>query len=250
MEYHIRYTCSGDLQALVVNFIMKNANKYIISREIASREHIQCYVVTNVVKKTWVNKFNLKFKDLDRRDKYVELDKGKTKLYVCKGNSISEEPDVIAKLGFTDEEIKAYHSEYWQQHIPPEIQEIPMLLPETKDKKEKKAKPVGFLIRLYHRLQDKYPTMDWSEQHYPLIYKEYMFACGNAVKPISKFIIQNNVTGLLNALLHRKHEWLAKLFEEAFPHMNYPSESYLKKQGFTDDYALDKETNHSPDPDE
>lgn len=215
-EYHIRYTCSGEPQAQIVDFIMRNAQKYIISREVASREHIQCYVVSNIVKKTWVNKFNLKFTSMDRRDKYVELDKGNTKLYVCKGESISSPPHVIAKLGFSDEEITAFHSQYWKQHIPEGIQNICILPPETKTEKTKKPPKPTFMKEMRQCLEDEYPEKDWSMSDKPLVFKKLMYMLGASCRNLDHIIISRMTYGVLNSLIKDKKEWLEYWFKKSF----------------------------------
>lgn len=215
-EYHIRYTCSGEPQAQIVDFIMRNAQKYIISREVASREHIQCYVVSNIVKKTWVNKFNLKFTSMDRRDKYVELDKGNTKLYVCKGESISSPPDVIAKLGFSDEEITAFHSQYWQQHIPQGIQNICIDLPETETKKTKKPPRPTFMKEVRQTLIDEYPDREWKKSDKPIVFKKVMYMLGQSVRNLDHIILSRMTYGVLNSLIMTNQEWLEYWYNKAF----------------------------------
>lgn len=233
MEYHIRYTCAGDLQASIVNFIMKNAQKYIISREVASREHIQCYVVTSVVKKTWVNKFNLNYKQMDRRDKYVELDKGNTKTYVCKGNSISEMPVVIAKLGFSDQDVIDLHKQYWAQHIPEEIQNICILPPETKTEKTKKQPKPTFMKEMRQCLEDEYPEKDWSMSDKPLVFKKLMYMLGTSCRNLDHIIISRMTYGVLNSLIKDKKEWLEYWFKKSFGEELNPYDG-------PEDYSLDE----------
>lgn len=233
MEYHIRYTCSGDLQSQIVDFIMKNAQKYIISREVATREHIQCYVVTNVVKKTWVNKFNLKFKNMPARDKYVEEDKGKTKLYVCKGFGIDKLPEVLAKLCFTDQDVTDYHKQYWQEHIPQEIQNISVSLPEIKEEKVKKVPKPTFMKELRQVLEDEYPQKEWSMSDKPIVFKKLMFMLGQNCRNLDHIIISRMTYGVLNSLIKDKKEWLEYWFKKSFGEELNPYDG-------PEDYSLDE----------
>lgn len=216
MEYHIRYTCSGEVQDNIVNFIMRNADKYIISREIASREHIQCYVVTNVVKKTWVNKFNATFKGMDRRDKYVELDKGNTIGYVCKGQSIMEMPIILGKRGFTDDDIISYHKKYWETKLPelPECQAE--VMPEVKQDKARKAKQPPFMKVIRNQLDESFPDKDWSMVDKPVVFKFIMRGLGESCKSLDHIIISRMTYGILNSLIKDKKEWHEYWYKKAF----------------------------------
>lgn len=225
MEYHIRYTASGDLLDSIVDFVTRNAQQYIISREFASREHIQCYVVTNVVKKTWVNKFNMKFTGMDRRDKYVELDKGNTKQYVCKGKSLLEPPDIIAKRGFTDEDVMQLHKQYWESHIPEEIKNIPVLPPEVEIQKPPKVKKPTFMKELRQTLEDEYPDKDWSMKDKPIVFKKLMYMLGQNCRNLDHIIISRMTYGVLNSLIKDKKEWLEYWYQKSFGQdLNYDQE--------------------------
>jgi len=214
MEYHIRYSCSGDLQAQIVDFITRNAKKYIIAREFANREHIQCYVETNITKKTWVNKFNIKFTSMDRRDKYVEPDKGKTKQYVCKDG------DIIAKRGFTDEEIENFKTEYRKENPKPEIslknQEIHDAPPLENSKKVKKSKVPTFMMQCRNKLLDEYPDKEWSMRDKPLVFRNVMYLLGQGCKNLDHIIISRMTYGVLNSLIKDKKEWLEYWYRKAF----------------------------------
>lgn len=228
MEYQIRYTCSGELQQQIVEFISRNADKYIIAKEVASREHIQCYVVTKVTKKTWTNKFNEKFKGIDRRDKYVEPDKGTTKWYVCKG--IARDIYVIlAKRGFTDEEIQKLNHEYWDKNeehnqsqkdetqISLKIEENLISLPEKKTQKEPKKKQVTFMTKVRNEILEAYPEKVFSHKDLQLIFMWVMRALGEGCRSMDKFIITRMVNGILNSLIKDdKHDWYAYWFQECF----------------------------------
>jgi len=214
MEYHIRYTCSGDLQAQIVEFITRNANKYIVAREFANREHIQCYVETNITKKTWVNKFNIKFTGMDRRDKYVEPDKGKTKQYVCKDG------DIISKRGFTDEEIENFKIEYRKENPKPEISlkieeihDAPLL---ENSKKVKKTKAPTFMMQCRNKLLDEYPDKDWSMKDKPLVFRNVMYLLGQGCKNLDHIIISRMTYGVLNSLIKDKKEWLEYWYRKSF----------------------------------
>jgi len=233
MEYHIRYTCSGQIQDQIVDFISRNAHKYIISREIASREHIQCYVVTNIVKKTWVNKFNEKFKGMDRRDKYVELDKGNTLLYVCKGESLDKVPVVIQKRGFTDDDVTEYHKQYWKSKIPEGIQNICVSLPEIKPEKVKKAPKPTFMKEIRQILEEEYPEKEWSMTDKPIVFKKIMFMLGQNCRNLDHIIISRMTYGVLNSLIKDKKEWLEYWFKKAFGEDLNPYQEI-------EDYSLDE----------
>lgn len=214
MEFHIRYTCSGELQSQIVDFITRNAVKYIIAREVASREHIQCYVELKVVKKTWVNRFNMKFPNMDRRDKYVELDKGNTKYYVCKEN------DIIAKRGFTDEDIEAFRAKYHQEHSKPQIslniEESLILPPETVGKKVKKQKQPTFMMQVRNKLLDEYPDKEWSSKDKPLVFKNVMYLLGQGCKNLDHIIVARMTYGVLNSLIKERKDWLEYWYMKAF----------------------------------
>lgn len=216
MPFHVRYTCSGILQEQIVEFIMRNAQKYIIAREVASREHIQCYVEINITKKTWVNKFNLKFKNMDRRDKYVEPDKGKTKFYVCKEN------DILAHKGFTEEDIVQFREEYEKNHrSPPEIIfEETSKAPPLENKEKKKKKPT-FMHECRNDLEDEYPDLEWDMKHRVIVFRKVMFKLGYYCRSLDHVIITRMTYGILNSLIKNKQEWLEywhlKCFNEEFP---------------------------------
>lgn len=227
MEYHIRYTCSGELQEQIVDFITRNAQKYIVSREFASREHIQCYVVTNVVKKTWVNKFNAKFKNMDRRDKYVELDKGNTKLYVCKGLNSSTLPDVVAMLGFNEDDKIKFHSEYWANNteiVSDKVIEVP-LITETKEA-VKKVKTKPFMAQVRDALDEEYPDKEWDKPDKRIVFRKVMFMLGRQCKSLDHIIISRMVNGVLNSLIKDKESWLEYWYEKAFGEELNPHEDF------------------------
>jgi hypothetical protein len=214
----MRYTCSGQTQDEVVKFIMKNALKFIIAKEIASREHIQCYVETKVVKKTWVNQFNLQIK-LDRRDKYVELDKGNTKLYICKGNGQTVQPEILAKRGFTDEEIVSFHNEYWLNKKTIEMEFTPVssiLPPVEKLEKVKKAKTPTFMSIIRNELEEEYPYKEWDMKDKPLVFKKLMFKLGVGCRNLDHIIISRMTYGVLNSLIKDKKEWHEYWYRKAF----------------------------------
>lgn len=232
MEYHIRYTCSGELQQEIVKFIMKNAQKCIISREFASKEHIQCYVETNITKKTWVNKFNLKFKSMDRRDKYVMPDKGETIRYVCKGKSDLELPDVVAKMGFSEDNIKNFHTEYWLRNpvrLEPEPSTI-ISLPELNEMvvpKVKRIKKPTFMKEVRNELEDEYPDLEWDMKHKSIVFKKIMYKLGEGCRNLDHIIISRMTYGVLNSLIKDKKEWLEYWYMKAFSEtLNCDDENY------------------------
>lgn len=217
MEYHIRYTCSGELQAQIVDFITRNANKYIIAKEFATREHIQVYVETNVTKKTWVNKFNLKFKNMDRRDKYVEPDKGRTKIYVCKGVA-KDDVDIIAKRGFTDNEIIEFNHIYWNEVddtiIISPVEQV-NVSPASELKEKKKPKPT-FMKQIRQELEELYPDKEWELKDKPIVFMKVMFNLGEGCKNLDHIIISRMTYGVLNSLIKNKKEWLEYWYKKAF----------------------------------
>lgn len=232
--FHIRYTCSDDLQTKIVEFITRNADRYIVSQEVASREHIQSYVETNVVKKTWVNKFNAKFKGMDRRDKYVMPDKGRTKWYVCKGEKRGELPIVLAKRGFTDADILKFHNEYWDS-VSPEIEEQFALNIELKDDenviqvdkaKKKIPKPPTFMKQCRIELEDEYPDRDWSMKHKPTVFKKIMYKLGEGCRNLDHIIISRMTYGVLNSLIKDKQEWLEYWYQKSFGQELSPHDDY------------------------
>lgn len=218
-EYHIRYTCSGDLQNSVIDFISRNADKYIIAKEIATREHLQCYVVMSKwCKKTWVNEFNKKIKNMDRRDKYVELDKGHTKAYVCKDGCI------LAKRGFTDEDIENLKTQYHKEHPPIPIIEKNIEFcdapPLEISKKVKKSRPPTFAKQCRNELLEEFPEIEWTKKHRPLVFTKIMNNLGDGCKNLDHIIVSRLTYGVLNGLIKEKKEWhqywYAKAFEEDF----------------------------------
>lgn len=231
-EYQVRYTCSGEQQLSIVNFITHNAKEYIIAREFATREHIQCYVKTDITKKTWVNKFNLNFKGMDRRDKYVMEDKGQTKLYVCKGDTSLEQPDIIAKSSlFTDEDIKNFHDEYWHNHNKltemPDVISASTLQPIVAIKTKKQRKP-PFMMEVKMSLENDYPLLEWGKEHKALVFKRVMFMLGDYCKALDHIIVTRMVYGIMNSLIKDRHEWLEhwylKCFGEQYEDVNIQEE--------------------------
>ena len=232
-DYHIRYTCSGELQEQVVDFITRNALNFIISREFATREHIQCYVQASVVKKTWVNKFNIKFNNqLVARDKYVELckDVERTKKYVCKGGSTDVPPVVLQKRGFTDDDIIIYHKQYWQEDLekldvnPSQVEKTEDIdkflesLPKTIEKKVKKTKSPTFMRQVCSKLEEEYPEREWtgSIDDKRLVFITLLRSLGELGKGFETFILSRMIYGVLNVLIKDKEEWLEYWYQKCF----------------------------------
>lgn len=223
MAYQIRYTCSGELQAQIVDFISRNAVKYIIAREVATREHLQCYVEIKITKKTWVNKFNDRFKDMDRRDKYVEPDKGRTKYYVCKDG------DILQKRGFTDEDITNYRKEYLESQIPEEIKNLAILPPETIPEKPVKKKKPTFMMEVRLDLEETFPEKDWTSKDRPIVFKFVMRKLGQYCRALDHIIISRMVYGVLNSLVKDKQEWLSHWYQKAFEGNDLSNDEALGK---------------------
>lgn len=215
MEYHLRYTCSGELQSQIVDFIMRNAKEYIVCVEQANREHIHCYCVLNITKKTWVNKFNLKFTNMDRRDKYVEPDKGKTKLYVCKGTGVDQYV-ILSKRGFTDEDIINFNHEYWANNTKPNIELEITESPKSEEPKQKKIAKPSFMKQVRNELEDLYPDKEWTMEDKPIVFKRLMFMLGASCKNLDHIIISRMTYGVLNSLIKDKKEWLEYWYKKAF----------------------------------
>jgi len=237
--FHARYTCLGQLQQDIVDFITRNATKYIIAREVATREHIQVYLEYENTKKTWDNKFKSKFKSMDRRDKYFMPDKGTTMLYVCKDN------DIIAKRGFSDEDIQNLHTQYHQNNpktrISLEITESLELPPETKQEKTKKPRPPTFMAKCRQELEEEYPFLNWQKKHKKIVFLKVMTNLGQGCKNLDHIVVTRMVYGVLNSLIKDKKEWheywYQKCFGEDINEAPELSEEDDKKLDEEDDFA-------------
>lgn len=227
-DFQVRYTCSGDLQDQIVDFIDKNAQSFIIAREVATREHIQCFVTISVTKKTWVNKFNEKFKNMDRRDKYVEPDKGRTKQYVCKGESVDKDPEIISIRGFSKYDIARFHEEWWSKPDMSEVNEdkaiipvieapVPVIVPDVKVAKPKKP---PFMRQMFLEIKGKFPNRKWCLKDKTLVFEWCMNGLGNSCKALDEFIIKRITMGVLNALIDEsgsaREEYNIYFYQKAF----------------------------------
>lgn len=162
---------------------------------------------------------------MDRRDKYVESDKGNTKQYVCKGKSLVDLPDIIAKRGFTDEDVMQLHKQYWESHIPEEIKNIPVLPPEVEIQKPPKVKKPTFMKELRQTLEDEYPDKDWSMKDKPIVFKKLMYMLGQNCRNLDHIIISRMTYGVLNSLIKDKKEWLEYWYQKSFGQdLNYDQE--------------------------
>lgn len=232
-NYHGRYTCSGDLQQRIVDFITRNADKYIIAREQATREHLQCYIEYKNTKKTWDNLFRTKFMEMHRNDKYFKEDKGTTIFYVCK------EKDILAKRGFSDDDIEKFHSEYHQknqqQQISLNIEEILISPPETKQEKVKKPKPLTFMRQCRNELLEEFPDLDFQAKHKPLVFMKVMSNLGEQCKNLDKFIIIRMVNGVLNSLIKNRKKWHEYWYQECFGETLYGKNGLIQIPDDDDD---------------
>lgn len=224
-EFHMRYTCQNPVQGLVIDFITRNGASFIIAKEYASREHLQCYVSTSIVKKTWDNKFRERFKELDRRDKYVKEDAGFTKQYVCKGGAKrGEYPDILAKRGFTDEDIIRFHNEYWDVHEEEGIKasvsdEIHLNITETpkepKPEKIKKRTPT-FMKVVRDKLEANFPDKEWTKKDKQCVFCYVMRELGTSCKTLDHVIVTRMTWGILNSLIKDRRDWNAYWYSKCF----------------------------------
>lgn len=239
--FQARYTCQGELQLEIVEFISRNALKFIIAKEHATREHIQVYLEYENTKKTWDNKFKLKFPNMDRRDKYFMADKGTTMLYVCKDN------DIIAKRGFTDEDIQNLHTQYHQNNpktrISLEIKEYLDNPPETKPEKVKKPRPPTFMMKCRNELEDENPELDFDMEHEPIVFIKVMDNLGHQCKNLDKFIVIRLTNGILNSLIKYKRKWYQHWYRECFGKELYGKDGNINiaKPEMEDEWKLEEE---------
>lgn len=231
-EYHGRYTCSGDLQLQIVDYISRNAQNYILAREYATREHLQCYIEYENTKKTWDNNFRKKFMTLDRRDKYFKLDRGSTIYYVCKFDAKLPPVDyeeiikkhVVSSRGFTNEQIWKFNQYYWdhmlpekdKQNISLQLSELPISLPEESCKKVKKPKTPTFMTQCRNELEEEFPNLIWEKKHKTIVFMKVMRKLSHGCKNLDHIIISRMTYGVLNSLIKDNKEWDQYWFKKSF----------------------------------
>lgn len=155
---------------------------------------------------------------MNRRDKYVEPDKGKTKIYVCKGANPSSPPEVLGKRGFSDEDIIAYHNQYWEEHLPIALQEaaanaVEVVAPSVK---VRKPRTPNFNERVRDELDAMFPDRIWKSKDKPIVYKKVMSSLGRHARNLDHAILARMVFGVLNSLIKQNREWLEYWYAKAF----------------------------------
>ena len=229
--FHFRLTCDVADNARFCDFMLRNSSgKFLCVAEIGKREHIHCYLEFQMTKKSFMNKFNDKFKNIDRRDKYLDEDKGTTLQYICKGpnSKIKTDVVVVAKRALTDLDIVEMHEQFWKNK--PQVHEVPITLTPVSEVlgiadvvkyKPKRAPP--FLRGVYDELDAMREEDDWTfgVADKQIIFKFLMMRLGQGVKTLDKIIITRMVNGLQNALISSKKQLYEHWWYECFP--NDPS---------------------------
>lgn len=234
--YQFRFTCDGELQTQILDFMLRNSTgEFICSRENGTqngREHIQGYCEFEITKKSFMNKFNEKFKkQLETRDKYLDKDKGHTRSYVCKGVEPQQpfsptNPYILSSRALTST-IENNYINYWSN-----AQKINTVYGH-KDKQIiianfeeslqvatlKKQKKMQFLQGLTFKIRSMKPDdYKWSRsKDLGFVYRHTKRGCGEAVKIFNKYRLAEMVNGVLNSLIGEDEldDWL--WFQECFP---------------------------------
>lgn len=165
---------------------------------------------------------------MDRRDKYVEPDKGKTKQYVCKENVI------LAKRGFTDEDINNFHTEYHlnnkDSQSMADIEKYLDTLPETLLKnlpKVKKERIPTFCEKCRIELEDKYPNVEWAMKHRAAVSDTVLDNLGHMCKNFDQYILSCMTYGVLNGLVKNRKEWRREWYQKTFNEKYYSYDAEL-----------------------
>lgn len=226
--FHFRLTCDVADNAKYCDFLLRNSSgKFLCVAEKGNRDHIHCYLEFQMTKKSFMNKFNEKFKGLDRRDKYLDEDKGTTLQYICKGpnSKVKTDVNVVAKRTLTELEIVQLHDEFWKNRV---IEEVPIVLTPVSEicgeyvelkKKSKRAPP--FLTSVYNELFLQQDDWTYGVADKQRIFKFLMMRLGQSVKTLDKIIVTRMVNGLQNALVADKKQMYEHWWCECFP--NDPS---------------------------
>ena len=225
--FHFRLTCDVADNAKYCDFLLRNSSgKFLCVAEKGTRDHIHCYLEFQMTKKSFMNKFNDKFKNIDRRDKYLDEDKGTTLQYICKGfnSKIKSDVVVVAKRTLTDLEIEQMHEQFWQNK--PQVNEVPIVFTPVSEvqqveikKKSKRAPP--FLTSVYNELYVSQDDWTYGVADKQRIFKFLMTRLGQSVKTLDKIIVTRMVNGLQNALVTDKNQMYEHWWSECFP--NDPS---------------------------
>lgn len=225
--FHFRLTCDVVDNTKYCDFLLRNSSgKFLCVAEKGTRDHIHCYLEFQMTKKSFMNKFNEKFKGLDRRDKYLDEDKGTTLQYICKGVSskVKTPVNVVAKRSLTDLDIDQLHEEFWKNRIAglPEIILTPVgeICDQVEIKKKTKRAP-PFLTSVYNELFLQQDDWTYGLADKQRIFKFLMIRLGQSVKTLDKIIVTRMVNGLQNALVADKKQMYEHWWCECFP--NEPS---------------------------
>lgn len=261
MSWHFRYTCSGDLQVKIVDFLTRKCGAYIICREYGDQngnEHIQAYLEFEVTKKHFMETLNKKFPNPNRRDKYLEPDKGETKQYVCKGESYGTLPVVLGKRKFDQEDITMYHELYWKKNnqsrngnkdiskIFLKIEEKSQVetldesglliwnqiknLPLDNKKVKKKQKTMMRVVR-DECIQIKGEDHTWSMIDKYFVFHRTLKTLGDFCKSLDHIILNRMVLGILNSLIKEDKEWYLYWWTKCYPDDDVPPQ-LLKNKTF------------------
>lgn len=261
MSYHFRYTCSGDIQAKLVDFLTRKCKAYIICREygeINGNEHIQAYLEFDVTKKHFMEVLNKKFPNPNRRDKYLEVDKGETKQYVCKGEAHGKLPVVLGMFKFTQQDVTLYHELYWKKNNDikkghKDISQIFLKIEEksqvdTLDKSgilvweqntpivsqkvnvKKKQKTIMRLIR-DECIDIKGQEHEWCMSDKYFVFYHTMKILGEQCKSLDHIILNRMVLGILNSLIKDNKEWYLYWWQKVYPDDDIPPQ-LLKNHSF------------------
>lgn len=226
--FHFRLTCDVADNAKYCDFLLRNSSgKFLCVAEKGNRDHIHCYLEFQMTKKSFMNKFNEKFKGIDRRDKYLDEDKGTTLQYICKGpnSKVKTDVNVVAKRTLTDLDIAQLHDEFWKNRVPDEVPivftPISEVICEQVEIKKKSKRAPPFLTGVYNELFLQQDDWTYGLADKQRIFKFLMMRLGQSVKTLDKIIVTRMVNGLQNALVADKKQMYEHWWSECFP--NEPS---------------------------
>jgi len=206
--FHFRLTCDVADNAKYCDFLLRNSSgKFLCVAEKGNRDHIHCYLEFQMTKKSFMNKFNEKFKGLDRRDKYLDEDKGTTLQYICKGpnSKVKTDVNVVAKRTLTELDIVQLHDEFWKNRV---IDLVPIVLTPSLapigeyvelKKKSKRAKP-WLQEYVYDELLAERDDWGYGIVDKQKIFKQIMLRGGQMIKIMDNALINRWIIGIQNAL--------------------------------------------------